>query len=114
MSKKRFNYLPDLGAKLSVVGNVTALNYGDNYEQRIATSINKSYRKQQCTFARPLDEANAIYDFLIENGYVDGFEWKDPRGQTGVWAVDAESLSMTQSKPGIFQITATFVEKFES
>ena len=113
MSKNRFSFLPDIGANMTVVGNVQTLSFGDSYEQRATSSIHPIYRKQSCTFTRPINESNEIYAFLTEYGYVKGFEQTDPRGEKGVWVVEPESLSMKQVKPGMIQITVTFVEKFE-
>ena len=45
MSKNRFSFLPDIGANMTVVGNVQTLSFGDSYEQRATSSIHPIYRK---------------------------------------------------------------------
>lgn len=45
MSKKRFSFLPDIGANMTVAGNVQTLSFGDSYEQRATSSIHSTYRR---------------------------------------------------------------------
>lgn len=106
-----FNYLPDHGAEAAIRPRVMVAPYGDGYEQRVVDGINSKPRTWRLSFAnRPKAEATEIEAFLNARGGAESFDWTPPHGEVGKWLCREWSISATA--PGIYSVSAEFVEIF--
>lgn len=111
MSKPRLEEAPDLGVDKAVRPNVNSIRFGDGYEQRVGSGMNRTPRTWKPTFTGAFPRISAIEAFLEERGGLESFEWADPHGNTGYYV--CEDWSMKQIKFGVYQLSATFRQVYE-
>lgn len=109
---QKFTWLPDLGAQRSVKPLVNVTQFGDGYELRTASQINVNKRTWSMTFTNPLAVAAAQLDFLDAHQGRIAFQFVDPLGSSGVYV--CRTWSSSQSKFGLYAVTADFEEVFEN
>lgn len=108
-----FTWKADLGAALSSKSLVTSVSFGDGYEQRVGESLNRIKDSWQLTFSRPAKEILEIRAFLKDRAGLESFQWTTPLGETQNF-VCREWTGPTQQELGLYVITATFEQVFES
>lgn len=108
-----FEWKPDLGAAPTSKPLVTAVSFGDGYEQRVGESLNRVKTTWTLVFTRPIKEALEIRQFLIDRAGLESFQWTDTLGQTAHY-VCREWQGPTQQQRGLYTITANFEQVFET
>lgn len=108
-----FKWKPDLGASPTSKPLVSAVGFGDGYEQRIAESLNRVKTSWTLVFTRPIKEALEIQEFLMDRAGIECFTWTDTLGQTNQY-VCREWQGPSQQYKGLYVINATFEQVFES
>jgi phage-related protein len=107
-----FIWVPSYGSAVTHKPSVTPLQFGDGYEQRMATGINADRRKWDVSFAsRPNATADAIEAFLKARGALQAFHWTPPHGGFGKWV--CREWTVQKTGPFTRSIQATFEEIFE-
>lgn len=103
-----FTHTPEFGAPKQVRPRVSAIKFGDGYEQRVAQGLNTQLEVWNLTFAnRDEEEANEIDDFLIARGGVESFDWTPPGAAASKKFVCREWTRVIQ-KANLYSISATF------
>lgn len=91
---------------------VSAVKFGDGYEQRTAIGLNTMPRTWQLEFTnKPVVVADAIEQFLRDREAVQAFDWTPPHGESGRWV--CREWSATPTSPKHRSIACTFDEVFE-
>ncbi len=109
---KKFTWRPDLGATREVKPIVNVTQFGDGYELRTAAQLNVNKRSWSMTFTGNLVGVKPAVQFLEEHQGRIAFSFTDPWGDDGKYV--CRNWSSRQSKFGIYELTATFEEVFES
>lgn len=112
MPIQTFTWKPELGAKRSKEPNVTPIKFGDGYEARMTSSINPSPTSWACTFTASNQDALNLIAFLDDRAASEAFMWTDPLGILKKYVCRKHESS--QAGFGVFSITATFEQVFES
>ena len=112
-SFKEFVWQPDLGAALTSQSLATPVKFGDGYESRVTDSLHVVVRSWNVSFTRTVDEILPIHDFLFEQQGRFPFRWTDPLDRKGVYVCRTWS-GPVQVDRGLYQVTCTFEEVFES
>lgn len=108
-----FTYTPDFGATKKFKPRVTAMSFGDGYEQRATFGINNNPQIWDLVFSNRSDtEAEAIDDFLIARAGVESFLWTPYNESQARFICREWSKSIDQYNGNT--ITATFEQVFES
>ncbi len=108
-----FEWKADLGAERSSQPLVTSVSFGDGYELRVAESLNRIRVTYSLTFTRPALEIMEIENFLADRAGTEAFKWVDPLGVEKMW-VCREWTGPSQQAKGVYVLSATFIEVFES
>jgi len=107
-----FTWVPSYGSRQNTKPAVSAVKFGDGYEQRVGLGINNMPRTWQLEFTnKPLPVADAIEAFLRARGAVQSFTWTPPHGEPGRWV--CREWTATPTSPKHRTISCTFVEAFE-
>ena len=106
-----FTWRADFGASREIIPVVKVIKFGDAYEQRQASGINRQPRKFSLTFKRERAEINDIDAFLSARGAVDSFSYTHPGQSAGVFV--CRSWSRTTETVSTDGLTATFEEVYE-
>lgn len=108
-----FTHVPEFGASKEVKPNVTKVSFGDGYESRIASGINRQPEIWTLTFAnRTTADADAIESFLAARAGQENFDWIPPR-QSVARKFVCRQWSRVISSAGFDTISAMFEEVFE-
>jgi phage-related protein len=103
-----FTHTPEFGASKQLRPRVTAIKFGDGYEQRVAQGLNTKLEVWNLNFVnRTETEANEIDDFLIARGGVESFDWTPPDSATSKKFVCREWTRVVL-KANLYSIAATF------
>lgn len=94
-------------AKKKQEPKVEKSTYGDGYEQRVGTSINKLRPEWSLTFARPIAEMRQIDAFLGARAAEESFDWVDPDGNALTVVCDSWEYTPAQGLRAA-TISATF------
>ena len=105
---------PDYGASKKAQPNVRSIQFGSGYSQRAAFGINQDPKVWDLSWQnRTTADANSIEDFLEGRGGVESFNWSPPdEASTYKWI--CQSWTKTMPYLNLFNITATFVQVFET
>lgn len=111
---EKFNvkWQPDIGSEESVEPNVKQIKFGDGYEARIASGINSVSSQWSVGFSVNLQTRNDILAFLKRHGGLKSFAWTTPTGETIL--VVCRNWKSQQKGFGLYQVSATFEQVFES
>lgn len=114
----RFTWKPDLGALPSRKSIASVVSFGDGYELRVGESLNRVKSSWDLTFTRPAEEIMEIDNFLTERAGVEAFVWQTPikkeDGYVDATFVCREWQGPSQQELGLYTLTATFEQVFES
>ena len=108
-----FEWKADLGAERSSQPLVSNVSFGDGYEYRVSESLNRVRVSYSVNFTRPAKEIMEIENFLVDRAGSESFKWLDPLGTERTW-VCREWTGPTQQAQGVYVLSATFEEVFES
>ena len=98
-------------ASKAVTPAVKVIKFGDSYEQRQGTGINRQPRKYSLTFKRAKGEIDAIDTFLAARGGIDAFSYTHPGQSIGVFV--CREWVRTNIAFGVDGLSATFEEVYE-
>lgn len=104
---REFTWQPDWNMRRKNKPSVSAIEFGDGYEQRRKNGINHNLRTYDVTFSGVEDRIEAIANFLEEHNAVNAFLWT-PYGDKQGRFVCAEWD--TDKQTGFSTLTATFKE----
>lgn len=112
-----FTYTPDFGASRKSKPRVNAIQFGDGYEQRVATGQNRDPKVWALRFSnRSVDDIDAIEAFLearvTASGTHESFDWTPPRADTAITVVCRE-WDRTIDHAETDSLAATFIQVFE-
>jgi phage-related protein len=113
MTRETFTWSPEIGGTQTVNSDVEPIKFGDGYELRIERGLNATSRTWEVQFIVPAEEAVQIMSFLKTKRGVETFYWTDPMNQLGIFLCEPGTLRSKRRDFGLYEISATFVEKFE-
>lgn len=106
-----FTWKADYDASKAVAPSVRVIKFGDGYEQRQVTGINRQPRKYSLTFKRKKSVIDAIEAFLSARGSLDAFSYTHPGQPAGVFV--CREWTRTNIAFGVDGLSATFEEVYE-
>lgn len=106
-----FTWLASYDASKTVTPTVKVIKFGDGYEQRQGTGINRQPRLFSLVFTRKIEEINAIESFLSARGSVEAFKYIHPGQTAGVFV--CREWKRTNISFGIDGLSANFEEVYE-
>jgi phage-related protein len=106
-----FTWRATYDATKTVAPTVKVIKFGDGYEQRQGTGINRQPRKYSLTFKRAIKEIDPIDDFLKARGAIEAFNYTHPGQSAGVFV--CREWVRTNIALGFDGLSATFEEVFE-
>lgn len=106
-----FTWKATYDASKTVTPTVKVIKFGDGYEQRQGTGINRQPRKFDLTFKRVKAEIDQVDSFLKARGAIDAFNYTHPGQSIGVFV--CREWVRTNVALGVDSLTATFEEVFE-
>jgi phage-related protein len=106
-----FTWLASYDATKTVTQTVKVIKFGDNYEQRQGSGINRQSRKFSLKFTRAVEEIDAIEAFLSARGAVEAFSYTHPGQPAGVFV--CREWARTDISFAVHGLTTTFEEVFE-
>jgi phage-related protein len=106
-----FTWLASYDATKTVAPTVKVIKFGDDYEQRQASGINRKPRKFSLKFTRLTEEISDIETFLSARGAVEAFKYTHPGQPAGVFV--CREWTRTDISFGVQGLSTTFDEVFE-
>jgi phage-related protein len=106
-----FTWLASYDATKTVAPTVKVIKFGDEYEQRQASGINRKPRKFSLKFTRLTEEIDAIEAFLSARGAVESFRYTHPGQSAGVFV--CREWMRTDISFAVHGLSADFEEVFE-
>ena len=108
---------PSFSPQLEVQQDVTVVNLGDGYQQRILKGLNTKRRKWTLPYEKRTDAVttNILNFFESANGGNNGqkaFTWTPPYGLTGKWL--CQKINVTKVAYNLNDINLEFIEVFET
>ena len=108
-----FTWTAEFGAVKTAKPTVTAIKFGDGYEQRVAHGINTSPKSWNLRFQnRSTDEIDEIMEFLDARGGTESFDWTPPRESDSIRVVCRE-WSRSVDNPTTDSVSARFDQVYE-
>jgi phage-related protein len=108
-----FNWQPDYGAQADVTPTVVTAQFGDGYSQDIPLGINSMPQTWTLVFNRLPDEADGIFNFLMNQGGYLRFWWTPPRQELAIKVKTTGKISKTETDAGQTAISVTFTQVFD-
>jgi phage-related protein len=108
-----FPWQPDYGAQVDVTPTVLTAQFGDGYSQDTPLGINSMPQAWTLKFNRQPDEADDIYNFLMNQGGYLRFWWTPPRRGMSIKVKTTGKISRTESDAGQTTISVTFQQVFD-
>ena len=106
-----FTWKASYDASETVTPTVKPIKFGDGYEQRQGTGINRQPRKYSLTFKRASAEIAAIKAFLKARGAIEAFNYTHPGQTIGVFV--CREWTTTNIAYRADGLSAVFEEVFE-
>lgn len=106
-----FTWLASYDATKTVTPTVKVIKFGDNYEQRQGSGINRQPRKFDLTFTRKIVEIDAIESFISARGAIEAFKYTHPGQAAGVFV--CREWKRTDISFDVHGFAATFEEVYE-
>lgn len=106
-----FIWVPTYDATKTITPTVKVIKFGDGYEQRQGTGINRQPRKYALTFKRAKAEIEQIDAFLKARGAIEAFNYTHSGQTVGVFV--CREWVRTNIALGVDGLSATFEEVFE-
>ena len=108
---------PSFSPQLEVQQDVTVVNLGDGYQQRILKGLNTKRRVWKLPYDKRTDAVttNILNFFESANGGNNGqkaFTWTPPYGLTGKWL--CQKINVTKVAYNLNDINLEFIEVFET
>lgn len=113
MNVPLFTWTPSYEPKASYKPKLLGASFGDGYAQTIPDGINFKPVTYTLTWSNEYqDVADAILAFLDERGGWQPFFWIEPTGRY-LRLFKCTEYDQSQTGPGLFTVTATFVQAFD-
>ena len=106
-----FTWRATYDASKTITPTVKPIKFGDGYEQRQGTGINRQPRKFTLVFKRVKDEIDLIEAFLSARGAIEAFNYTHPGQSIGVFV--CREWTRTDVARGVDSLSATFDEVYE-
>lgn len=106
-----FTWLASYDDTKTVAPTVKVIKFGDGYEQRQASGINRKPRNFALKFTRSVAEIDSIESFLSARGAVESFKYIHPGQPAGVFV--CREWSRTDISYAVHGLSTTFEEVFE-
>lgn len=106
-----FTWRADYGASKTITPTVKTIKFGDGYEQRQGTGINRQPRKYSLVFKRVKAEIDVIDGFLKARGAIDAFDYTHPGQSAGVFV--CREWTRADVTYNVDSLSATFEEVYE-
>ncbi|MEO8642651.1 phage tail protein [Pseudomonas sp.] len=106
-----FTWRATYDASKTVTPIVKPIKFGDGYEQRQGTGINRQPRKYSLMFKRLKTEIDVIDAFLGARGAIEAFSYTHPGQTIGVFV--CREWVRTNIAKGVDGLSATFEEVYE-
>ncbi|MFL1527830.1 phage tail protein [Pseudomonas sp. O230] len=106
-----FTWRATYDASKTVTPTVKVIKFGDNYEQRQGTGINRQPRKFALMFKNKINVIAEIDAFLAARGAIDAFNYTHPGQSIGVFV--CREWVRTNIALGVDGLSATFEEVYE-
>jgi phage-related protein len=106
-----FTWRATYDATKTVTPAVKVIKFGDSYEQRQGTGINRQPRKYSLTFKRIKTEIDDIDAFLKARGAIEAFTYTHPGQPAGAFV--CREWTRTDIARGVDGLSATFEEVYE-
>ena len=108
---------PSFSPQLEIQQDVTVVNMGDGYQQRILKGLNTKRRVWKLPYDKRTDAVttNILNFFESANGGNNGqkaFTWTPPYGLTGKWL--CQKINVTKVAYNLNDINLEFIEVFET
>ena len=108
---------PSFSPQLEIQQDVTVVNLGDGYQQRILKGLNTKRRVWKLPYDKRTDAVttNILNFFESANGGNNGqkaFTWTPPYGLTGKWL--CQKINVTKVAYNLNDINLEFIEVFET
>ena len=108
---------PSFSPQLEIQQDVTVVNMGDGYQQRILKGLNTKRRVWKLPYDKRTDAVttNILNFFESANGGNNGqkaFTWTPPYGLTGKWL--CQKINVTNVAYNLNDINLEFIEVFET
>ena len=108
---------PSFSPQLEIQQDVTVVNLGDGYQQRILNGLNTKRRKWTLPYSKRTDAVttNILNFFESSTGGNNGqkaFDWTPPYGLTGKWV--CQKIQVTKVSYNLNDINLEFLEVFET
>jgi phage-related protein len=107
-----FAWVPTYNSNKTVKPEVKVIKFGDGYEQRQGSGLNRQPRTYNLSFQRTSSEIDAISSFLYSRGAVEAFNYVHPGSPTGTFV--CRSWVRTNVARGVDRIEATFEEVYDA
>lgn len=108
-----FTWTPSKSFSKTIKPRVLNAQFGDGYSQRVVNGINSITREWSVSFnSKPLNEINAIEDFLSARKGSEGFLWTPP-GESTSYAVICPDWSRTYDTHISASLQVKFVQIFD-
>lgn len=106
-----FTWVPTYDATKTITPTVKVIKFGDGYEQRQGSGINRQKRRYALTFKRPKAEIEAIDAFLKARGAIEAFTYTHSGQSAGQFV--CREWTRTDIAKGVDGLSVTFEEVFE-
>lgn len=108
-----FTWTPDFSSQMTHTPNVSLIQFGDGYSQRVATGINTTGLSWDLQFTnRAISEADDIDNFLKAANAVQSFDWTPPRASASIKVI-CQTWTRTPNNAAFDSLEATFMQVFE-
>lgn len=107
-----FTWFPDVGGKSECSPKVSAIKFGDGYEQRVPNGINTLPENWTLTFTRTNSESLEILAFLKARGGHESFAWTNPNGEAGTYVCRNWTYDRKNGE-GVMQVSCLFEQVYE-
>lgn len=99
------------GGSFTNTNNVRIVSFGNGYEQRGTGGYRSNKRSYQMTYTNK--NWREVMDFCF-NHIITPFFWKTPQGDTSMFVIQQDSISVTPVSNEIQTVNMQFVEVFSS
>ncbi|UOX39708.1 putative minor tail protein [Escherichia phage vB_EcoS_SCS31] len=114
MAIDTFNYCTQIqngGGSFSNTNNVRIVSFGNGFEQRGTGGYNTSVRTYSMTYTNK--DWRDVMDFCL-NHIITPFFWTTPQGDTSMFVIQQDSISVTPISSEVQNVNMQFVEVFSS
>jgi phage-related protein len=108
-----FPWQPDYGAQAAVTPTILTAQFGDGYSQDQPLGINFMPQTWTLKFNREPDDADDIFNFLMNQGGYKRFWWTPPRQNQSIKVKTTGQIGKEETDAGQTTISVTFLQVFD-